>query len=125
MAGPSASIRIRVTAPDKSATATYKVTIERSGPPAITGTPRVGETLTVDTSVISDADGLDNVTFSYQWASNDGSTDTDIAGATAATYTLTANDEGKAIKVRVSFTDDEGSDETLTSAATAAVGPAA
>ena len=29
--------------------------------------------------------------------------------------------EGKAIKVRVSFTDDAGNDETLTSSATAAV----
>ena len=69
---------------------------------------RVGETLTVDTSGI--ADGLSGVTFSYQWVSNDGTTDTDIVGATGSTYTLTANDEGKIIKVRVTF--------TLTSAAT-------
>ena len=42
-------------------------------------------------------------------------------GATNATYTLVAADEGKAIKVRVSFTDAADNEETLTSAATDAV----
>ena len=37
------------------------------------------------------------------------------------TYTVAAADEGKAIKVEVSFTDDVGNDESLTSAATDAV----
>ena len=37
------------------------------------------------------------------------------------TYTLAGADEGKAIKVRVFFTDDAGNGETLTSAATDAV----
>ena len=40
---------------------------------------------------------------------------------TDSTYTLADADEGKAIKVQVSFTDDAGNDETLTSAATDAV----
>ena len=35
-----------------------------TGAPAITGTVRVGETLTADTSVIADEDGLDNAAFS-------------------------------------------------------------
>ena len=39
-----------------------------------------------------------------------------IAGATGSTYTLTSDDEGKAITVRVDFTDDAGNDESLTSA---------
>ena len=92
-----------------------------TGTPAITGTAQVGETLTADTAGISDADGLANVSYSYQWISNDGTSDTDIAGATDSTYILVADDEGKTIKVRVSFTDDAGSDETLTSTATVAV----
>ena len=46
---------------------------------------------------------------------------TAISGATGSTYTLVAGDAGKAIKVRVSFTDDAGNAETLTSAATTAV----
>ena len=92
-----------------------------TGAPAITGTAQVGETLTADTSGIADADGLANVSYSYQWVANDGTSDTDIAGATDSTYILVASDEGKAIKVRVSFTDDAGYAETLTSAPTAAV----
>ena len=38
-----------------------------TGAPTITGTAQVGETLTVDTAGIVDADGLDTATFSYQW----------------------------------------------------------
>ena len=89
-----------------------------TGAPAISGTAQVGETLTSDTSGIADNDGLNNVTFSYQWVANDGTSDTDIEGATDSTYTLVADHEAKTIKVRVSFTDDAGNEETLTSAAT-------
>ena len=81
------------------------------GAPAITGTARVGETLTVDTSGISDAEGMGNAVFTYRW----------IPGATGASYTLADADEGLAIQVWVSFTDDAGNPEALTSAATAAV----
>ena len=88
-----------------------------TGQPTISGTVQVGEELTVDTSDIADANGLDNATFSYQWLADD----TAIEGATGARYTLTDDEEGKTIKVRVSFTDDAGYAETLTSAATAAV----
>ena len=86
-----------------------------TGAPTISGTSQVGQTLTADTSGIADADGLANATFSYQWLS---SRDTEIGGATSSTYTLQASDESKAVKVQVSFTDDAGNDESLTSAAT-------
>ena len=92
-----------------------------TGSPIIAGTVQVGETLSVDTSGISDADGIANSTPTYQWIANDGTDDTDIQDATGSTYTLAAADEGKTIKVRVSFTDDAGNDESLTSEATAAV----
>ena len=42
-----------------------------TGLPVVTGTARVGETLTVETSNISDDDGLDNVLFTYQWLADD------------------------------------------------------
>ena len=87
------------------------------GLPTISGTAQVGETLTADTTGISDGDGLYNATFAYQWLADDA----EINGATASSYTLVADEEGKAIKVSVSFTDDAGSDEELTSAATGAV----
>ena len=92
-----------------------------TGAPTISGTVLVGETLTADTSDISDSDGFTNVSFSYQWVRNDGTSDTDISGATSSTYTLVDSDEGNTIKVRVSFTDDAGNEETLTSAATGEV----
>ena len=87
-----------------------------TGAPAITGTARVGETLTADTAGIADANGLDHVSFSYQWLADD----TDITDATSSTYTPVAADLAKSIMVRVSFSDDAGYAETLTSAA---VGP--
>ena len=92
-----------------------------TGLPTISGTAQVGETLTADTSGIADADGLANVSYSYQWVANDGSTDADISGATDSTYTLTFAEAEKTISVRVSFTDDRGNAESLTSAATEAV----
>ena len=92
-----------------------------TGAPTISGTAQVGETLTAETSGIDDADGLDNVSYSYQWLANGA----DIAGATSDTYTPIADDVGKAIKVRVTFRDDRNHQESLTSAATTAVTAAA
>ena len=94
-----------------------------TGLPTISGTPQVGQDLTADTSAISDADGLDNVDYSYQWIGSNGNSDTDIEDATDSTYTPSSGDVGKIIKVKVkvSFTDDADNDETLTSEATVAV----
>ena len=91
-----------------------------TGVPIISGTARVGATLTAGTSGIADADGLGNVQYEYRWLADDA----EIAGATVSTYTLEETDEGKAVKVEVSFADDVGNDETLTSAATDAVAAA-
>ena len=81
----------------------------------------MGETLTAGTSGISDSNGLSNVQYAHQWIRTSGGTDTDISGATGSTYALTDDDLGKTVKVRVSFTDDDGYLETLTSSATSAV----
>ena len=89
-----------------------------TGAPTISGTPQVGQELTADVSSVADEDGLTNVSYSYQWVVNDGATDAEIEGATASTYTPSASDVGKTIKVRVSFTDDADNQETLTSVAT-------
>ena len=80
-----------------------------TGQPTISGGGQVGKTLTAATDDIEDPDGLPTTpTFTYQWVRVDGSTDTDIPGATSETYTLTASDVGKQIKVKVSFTDFRG-----------------
>ena len=80
-----------------------------TGQPTISGGGQVGKTLTAATDDIEDPDGLPTTpTFTYQWVRVDGSTDTDIPGAASETYTLTASDLGKQIKVKVSFTDSRG-----------------
>ena len=95
-----------------------------TGAPTISGTVHVGETLTAETSAIDDADGLGNPGYGYQWVRYDETTDSDITGANSSTYTLVEDDAGNAIKVRVSFTDDDYNPEELTSGATAIVLPA-
>ena len=90
-----------------------------TGEPAITGTAQAGQDLTADASPIMDADGLPS-SFTYQWVRVDAdgmSNPADITDATAATYTLTAADAGKKIKVQVSFTDELSGEEERTSAA--------
>ena len=87
------------------------------GAPSIEGTSEVGRTLSAVTTDITDDDGLQDVVFSYQWLADD----VEISGADGATYILTSDDLGKAINVRVDFTDNAGNEESLTSAPTAAV----
>ena len=97
-----------------------------TGAPAITGTAQVGQTLTATLGDIADVDGLPDpfltdANTSFQWirVATDNS-ETDI-GAMAGAYTLVADDQGTTIKVKVSFTGNNGFAETRTSAATAAV----
>ena len=82
-----------------------------TGWPGIIGTAQAGETLTATTDYIEDEDGLTGAVFNYQWVRSDA----DIEGATTSTYTVTDADEGEAIKVRVTFTDDAGNEESLSS----------
>ena len=95
-----------------------------TGLPTVSGTPQVGETLTASTDAIADADGQQNAAYAYQWIANNGMADADITGATGTTYTPVDGDAGKTIKVRVTFTDDGGTQESLVSIATEAVAAA-
>ena len=122
------AIKLRVSFTDRHGFAESLVhdpadNVSAEGSPIINGTPTVKQTLSADTSPISDRDGLDNVSFEYQWISVDGGVDTDIDGATNPSYTLVAADVGKTIKVRVVFADDRGYEESLTSATTEEVAP--
>ena len=118
--GSTVKIKVTVTSPDESATTRYTVTL-RQRVPMITGTARVDETLTVDTSAITDPDGLANASFTYQWVRSDRNAYSAIVGATGATYVLVDEDEGNAIRVRVFFTDDAGNDEMRSSPTTPTV----
>ena len=90
-----------------------------TGGPGITGTVQAGETLTATTDGIEDEDGLTGTVFAYQWVRSD----TDIEGAASSNYTVTGDDEGKPIQVRVTFTDDAGNADSLTSYAVLSVPP--
>ncbi len=85
-----------------------------TGTPAISGDPRVGQVLTAGWGDIADADGLP-AAIAYRWIRVDGMDETDIANATARSYRLVAADAGKQVRVALSFTDNAGNRETLTS----------
>ncbi|MEX5601170.1 hypothetical protein SM763_23840, partial [Pseudophaeobacter sp. C1-32P7] len=85
-----------------------------SGSVTISGTAAEDETLTAS-NTLADEDGLGAI--SYQWQRGG----VDISGATGATYTLTQDDVGSVITVVASYTDGEGTGESVTSSGTSAV----
>jgi serralysin len=86
-----------------------------TGSVTIDGTTEQGRVLTANTSTLADANGLG--TFTYKWIRGE----QPISNANGATYTLTQQDVGKAISVRVEYNDGERTLETLYSAKTALV----
>jgi Ca2+-binding RTX toxin-like protein len=76
--------------------------------------------LTVDTSGITDEDGIASA-IAVQWQRLDGATWVDIAGATSAGYTPEQALVGSQLRVVATYTDGFGAAETVISAATAAV----
>ena len=87
-----------------------------TGQPAITGTAQAGRTLTAELGDIADNDGLPATAFpdgyAFRWVrvAGDG-TETDIPGATEHTYRLQAEDAGGKVRVKVTFTDRDGTAE--------------
>ena len=96
-----------------------------TGDPAISGAAQVGMTLTASTSDIMDANGLIGAVYAYQWirVTEDG-TETNV-GTDTSSYSLTAADQGHHMQVRVTFTDDGGTEESRISGESALVLPAA
>ena len=95
------------------------------------GTVVISDTTPTETQLITaanlftDADGLTGAVFSYQWqqsALGGGGPFTDIAGATSSGFTPGAGQVNRQLQVVVTFTDDQGTLETVTSAPTAVVG---
>jgi len=128
------TIRVRVTATnadgsasaesaqtDQVAPATSTVAPKSTALPVITGTARVGQTLTTN-----DGSWTGNPTsFAYQWqrcdADNTGCTN--VVGATAKTYLLRTADLGFRLRVKVTARNAKGA-TTATSATTGIVAPA-
>ena len=112
---------VAVTVSDNDTTTTNTAA---TGMPTISGTAQVGEILMALTSGISDADGLP-ASFTYQWVrvDSDGTPTGTGVGSNSNTYSPTAADVGKKIRVKVSFTDNAGNSEgPLTSDAYPAIG---
>jgi len=83
-------------------------TTNSPGSATVSGVGLVGEILT---AVLSDSDGVQQNTVSYQWY-GDGSA---IAGADRSTYTLTADEGREAVSVRIQYTDDRNLTSTAVS----------
>ena len=132
-AGQTVRVQVRYTdgqgtAESVTSDATAEVTNTNdmpTGEVTISGTVTEGETLTADISALRDADGLpaDAAGYDYQWQRNTGANGgfENIAGATQFTYTLGDADVGRTVQVQVSYTDGQGTDESVTSEVTAAV----
>ena len=100
------------------ATVTISVTnVDEAGTVTLSSTqPEVGVELT---AALTDPDGGVTVA-SWQWQrSADGTTWTDVDGATAATYTPTEADAGMRLRVTVTYSDRAGSGITLEGTAVA------
>ena len=83
--------------------------------PAITGTTKVGETLTATTGTWTGA----GIVYTRQWQRCSAGSCTAITGATGATYKLTAADAGKFVRIVITATNDDG----VTSLPSAMAGP--
>lgn len=91
-------------------------------PPSITGTPRVGETLTAQNGTWTN----NPTAFQYQWqrCNAAGGDCASVAGAVEKTYLLTSADAGRTMRVRVLAVNADGA-AAARSAPTAVVQPSA
>ena len=91
-----------------------------TGTPTIGGLALVGQTVSASTfGIITDPDGKPSQ-FTYQWkrVDSDGTSNPTNIGTNSRTHRLTSAEEGKKVRVEVSFTDKAGNSEgPLTSAA--------
>ena len=94
--------------------------LDAADPESTEPTYERGVTLQAELDTVSDPNGnpAQDAVYTYQWIRVDGDTETDIGGATEATYTPRPDDIGKKLKMRIGFTDGAGYSESLTSGAT-------
>ncbi|AEQ52571.1 M10 family metallopeptidase C-terminal domain-containing protein [Pelagibacterium halotolerans] len=120
------TISVTLTATDGALVFEKEISIEVSdandapeGGVSIVGQAEENQVLSADVTTLADQDGLGTLT--YQWQRDTGPGFVDIAGANAATYTLTAQDAGATVRVVVLYTDLGGTPESVASPATPTV----
>ena len=98
-----------------------------TGTPFFVGPLRVGGVLRVDTSSITDPDGVTNPDFSFTWLADDDLTELGAylrALSCCDGYEIAPYDRGLTIKVQIHFDDDLGNDEVIDLQATSPVAAA-
>jgi Domain of unknown function (DUF4347)/Domain of unknown function (DUF4082) len=99
-----------------SATTASVANVNDVGKVILKGSATVGRTLT---ETVLDADGLNGVTINYRWQqSTNGTTWSNIAGATSKSLALNNGLLGKQVRVRTTYTDAFGARENIVSAGT-------
>jgi hypothetical protein len=130
-AGHTMRVKVTATNADGSASAqsaqtatvasgTSSAAPKNTSPPTISGTPKVGQTLTADPGSWSG----NPTSFAYQWQRCDADVAacSDVIGATGKTYSVTGADLGYRLRVVVTAKNAKGSDSAM-SAITAIVTP--
>ncbi|MYI68384.1 MAG: hypothetical protein F4103_06430, partial [Boseongicola sp. SB0673_bin_14] len=101
-----ASFTFKVSDGTDESDAANTVTVDTAGRPRILGPPRVGARLVaepVDIAAAAPAGG-----YAWQWVRAAGGAETDIPGANAVTYTTTAADAGRRIRLKAGFESPRG-----------------
>ena len=96
-----------------------------TGTPTLSGTVRVGEFVTANTSDIADEDGLSGVSFGYGWLLEPVPENFNQLRLLyqKRMYLVPPDAAGRTIQVSVAFRDDRGNFESVLSAPTAVVAP--
>jgi Ca2+-binding RTX toxin-like protein len=90
------------------------VNAKPTGTVTIAGTASLNQTLTAS-NTLADADGLGTIGYQWQVSANGANGWSDISNATESTYTLSASEDGKYVRVVASYSDGNGTAESVAS----------
>ncbi|HLM87302.1 MAG TPA: hypothetical protein VK272_14065 [Solirubrobacteraceae bacterium] len=112
-AGGSAGSLVALSAP--TLTVAAKSTLKNTWAPSMSGTAKVGQTLTANPGSWV---GLATLSYAYQWqrCNREGGECANVSGATASTYVLASADAGKSDRVLVTASEEKANAATVASA---------